>query len=198
MCMGAGLKINSERKQLPFVAPDGYFDSFVVRKKATLTDELKQLPYAVPDYYFETFTVRRETLSPELKQQPYTVPEGYFSDLSIRIAERIGEVTARPKIIQWRTLRTQVAVAASFLLLLFTGYGVFSTFQKTSPAAITITTTEDPLIGIVLAYPNIDEYSLMQMVTEEDRNTSDALDDDAIIHYLANTSLNLTDIAALY
>ena len=200
-CMGTCFTIDNERKQLPFIAPDGYFDSFAVRQKFTLTDELKQLPYTVADSYFETFAVRCETLSLEplarqsqWKQQPYTVPEGYFSDLPLRIADSIGEV-ARPKIRRWRTLRTQVAVAASFLLLLFTGYGVFSTYQQSLPVSI----TEDPLIGIVLAYPNIDEHSLMKMAVEDDdESASDALNDDAIIHYLATTNLNLADIAALY
>ncbi len=194
--MGAEFTMNDGLKQNPFVIPEGYLAAFVVRKKFTLTSELRQLPYTIPEQYFETFEVCKPfVLGAGQKVVPYTVPGNYFDTLQVHIAERTVLSAAHPKVVYWRHLRTQVAVAASVVIMLFTGYGIFSYMSKSQ----VVTVAEDPMIEIVSTYlPTIDEHTLVQTVLSKEKTTPTTLNNDAIIHYLSNTSLSLNDIAALY
>lgn len=63
--------------------------------------------------------------NPSLKENPFVMPEGYLSSLEEKVQERIHTPETRLEKI-WNISRTSIAMAASFVLLLGVGYGVFS------------------------------------------------------------------------
>ncbi|MDR2802369.1 MAG: hypothetical protein LBB31_04035 [Prevotellaceae bacterium] len=173
-----------------------------MKHRDTLNSELQHNPFVVPENYFETFTVRKSVaLNSELKQNVFAVPEGYFDTLQERLSERIAHVRQQPAVLRWQPLRSQLAFAASFALLISVGYGVFSLLK---PAATTLEKNYAEFIPNYLTQ-DIDEPALMQAVANKPKHEGSEqgpvvveMDDDAIIRYLADADVSLNDIAATY
>ncbi|MDR2362060.1 MAG: hypothetical protein LBD91_04955 [Prevotellaceae bacterium] len=195
--------LTDDFKQMPFVVPEKYFETFKVRK-FNLTDEFKRVPFTVPETYFETLEVRKPVaLTPEYKQIPFTVPVNYFDTLPLRIAERITTPAPRPVAIYWQTMRMRVSFAAILILLITVGIGLLPFSSQTPPtihslhrpATLTeVTSTELDLYAI-------DEQTLFHAVATMSPTKQPSSDfyDDAIMYYLTNNSdISLTEIASLY
>ena len=194
--------LTNEFKQNFFVVPQHYFETFEVRKKFVLTNEHKQNPFAVPENYFATFEVSPSAvLETEEKRIPFTVPNNYFESLSERIAERIAETTARPAVAQWRSLRAQLAYAASFVLMICVGLGLFMTSEQ-SAKPITVAATSPIEFAEIITDElyRIDEQTLLQAATSAavDNRKGNNVADEIILQYLANTNISVNDIVSLY
>jgi hypothetical protein len=195
--------LNDDLKRMPFTVPENYFETFEVSKKFRLTNEFKQFPFATPENYFETFEVRKGfALTGEYKPTPFTVPAHYFETLPEHVAERITTPVTHPIFARWQSLRTQVAMAASFVLLIGLGFGLV-TFLRPEPAKSSVTMQD--IIAEIQASDlyAIDEQTLLHTVasmpsTYDKSSTGYDQDNDAIMEYLANSEITLHDIAALY
>ena len=195
-------RLTNEFKQNSWVVPSNYFETFEVRKQFALTDEYKQNPFAVPANYFEKFEVKTSfVVETEEKKIPFTVPGNYFDNLSERIAERIADTTARPAVIQWRPLRTQLAYAASFVLLICMGLGLFMTSSEQPINSIAI--AEQEFFELAEIAPEqlyrINEQTLLQAAVSAAASSKTAnVADEIIMQYLASSNLSVNDIVALY
>ncbi|MDR3133168.1 MAG: hypothetical protein LBU42_04005 [Prevotellaceae bacterium] len=173
-----------------------------MKHRVTLNSELKHNPFVVPGNYFEAFTVRKSvTLNSALKQNAFVAPEGYFNTLQERITESVANAKRQPSVLRWQPLRTQLAFAASFALLVSVGYGVFSLLW---PAAATSEKNHAEFIPNYLTQI-FDEPALIQAVVNKPKHESNDLkpvvvemEDDVIIRYLADADVSLNDIAATY
>ncbi|MDR2358231.1 MAG: hypothetical protein LBD87_00325 [Prevotellaceae bacterium] len=174
-----------------------------MKHRVTLNSELQHNPFVVPENYFETFIVRKSiTLNSGLKQNVFAVPEGYFDILQERITGNIAHAKRQLSVLRWQPLRTQLAFAASFALLISIGYGIFALLGHSTATAeksyaesfsnyLTQIIDEPVLIQAVANnHPEHKSNKLQPIVVE--RN------DDAIIRYLADADVSLNDIAATY
>jgi hypothetical protein len=173
-----------------------------MKHRVTLNSELQHNPFVVPENYFETFSIRKSiALNSELKRNVFTVPEGYFDTLQERITAAVINAKRLSSVLRWQPLRAQLAFAASFALLISVGYGVFSLLWPSTTAS------EKNYAG---SFPNyltqiIDEPALIQAVVNNSKHGSAglqpvvvAMNDDAIIRYLADADVSLSEIAATY
>lgn len=173
-----------------------------MKHRVTLNSELQHNPFVVPENYFETFSIRKSVaLNSELKRNVFTVPEGYFGALQERITGNVANAKRQTPVLRWQPLRTQLAFAASFVLLISVGYGVSALLWTSTTAS------EKHYAG---SFPNylaqiIDEPALIQAVANNPKHESAErqpvvveMDDDAIIRYLADADVSLHDIAATY
>ena len=173
-----------------------------MKHRVTLNSELQHSPFVVPENYFETFAIRKSVaLNIELKRNVFTVPEGYFDTLQERITEAVANAKRLSSVLRWRPLRAQLAFAASFTLLIGVGYGVFSLLWPSTTAS------EKNYAG---SFPNyltqiIDEPALIHAIANHSKHESAEwqpvvaeMDDDAIIRYLADADVSLSDIDAMY
>jgi len=195
-------RLTNEFKQNSWVVPANYFETFEVRKQFALTDEYKQNPFAVPENYFATFEVNPSAvLETEEKQIPFTVPNNYFESLSERISERIAGTTARPAVAQWRSLRAQLAYAASFVLMICVGLGLFMTSEQ-SAKPITVAATSPIEFAEIITDElyRIDEQTLLQAAASAavDNRKGNNVADEIILQYLANANISVNDIVSLY
>jgi len=156
---------------------------------------LKQHPFSVPEGYFEALQEcvehRTSVLSSELKQHPFSVPEGYFESLQEQIAERINPQPT-PVLVKWRS---QLAFAASFVLLAAMSYGIVSMLSKPAQA---IRDAEEDLYALFKTIsPSINEATLVDAVLGETPVMRiNTIENDDIINYLADARLSIYDIAA--
>lgn len=173
-----------------------------MKYRDTLNSAFKHNPFVVPENYFEAFTVRKSiSLNNQLKQNVFAVPKGYFDTLQERITERLSNAKQQPAVLRWQPVRAQLAFAASFVLLIGVGYGVFSllwpaavssgkNYVEYIPSYLTQIIDEPVLIQAVVNKPKSEASEQKPVVVE--------VDDDAIIRYLANVDVSLNDIAATY
>jgi hypothetical protein len=131
-------------------------------------------------------------LTDEYKQNVFAVPEGYFDAMQERLTERIA-AESRPQPSWWQALRPQLAFAAGFVALVVTGYGGLYLLNS-----LRGTSTDDQYDFYTYATDmlNINENDILSVVSEEKYQASD-YDTDAIISYLADANLSLSDIASL-
>ncbi|MDR3350318.1 MAG: hypothetical protein LBN98_01555 [Prevotellaceae bacterium] len=170
--------------------------------RVTLNGELQHNPFVVPENYFGTFSIRKSVvLNSALKQNVFAAPKGYFDTLQAHIVEAVANAKRSSSVLRWQPLRAQLAFAASFALLIALGYGVFSFLR---PAA---TATEKNYAGSFPSYLSqiIDEPVLIHAVANDSEHAITrlhpavaAMDNDAIIRYLADADVSLNDIAATY
>jgi hypothetical protein len=166
--------------------------------KFILNDEYKQIPFVVPASYFNTFTVQKETaLADECKQNPFATPATYFATLQERITDRIAETKPQTTGIRWQSIRMQLTFVASFVLLVGIGYGFFSFLQTPTPSLPPVADENTEMLRSYLS-GIVDEHTLLQAAASDGHAVIDALDDEAIIRYLNNTNVSLNEIAALY
>jgi hypothetical protein len=173
-----------------------------MKHRDTLNSTFRHNPFVAPENYFETFAVRKSiSLNSRLKQNVFAVPEGYFGTLQERITECRSIAGQQQVVLRWQPLRAQLAFAASFVLLIGAGYGVFSLLQPAAtlsdknyaefiPKYITQIIDEPELIHAVVNKPKPE--------TGEQKPVVVKMDDDVIIRYLANVDVSLNDIAAIY
>ena len=163
-----------------------------------LNEHLKQHPFSVPEGYFEALQERVESrtsmLGSELKQNPFSVPEGYFESLQERTAEKISPQTV--VLVKHRSWRTQLALAASFALLVAMSYGIMTIVSKSEQAPRLV---EDDMYALLKTVsPFINEAALIDAVLGVETpilRISNVKNDD-IISYLADGHLSIYDIAA--
>ena len=131
-------------------------------------------------------------LTDEYKQNAFTVPEGYFDAMHDRLTERIA-AKSQPQPSRWRVLRPQLAFATGLMALVVAGgLFLFSDFKE-SPSIMMY----DDLYAYAADMLNIDENAILQLMSEETHDGS-SIDTDAIINYLADARICLSDIASLY
>ncbi len=130
-------------------------------------------------------------LTDAYKQNAFEVPKGYFDVLEEKVTERIA-VVSQPQPSWRKALRPQLAFAAGFVALVIAGYGGLHLLnQLKSPAIKGV--SED-----IYAYADmldIDENAVINLMTEKKHDPS--IETDAIINYLADANISLTDIASL-
>ena len=145
-----GKKMLEQSIQLPYVVPEGYFDSLATTVLQQLPKEEAQLPivsqpvYAVPEGYFDglsnsilsrvTASLQESadelaTIAPVLhtisSQLPYQAPEGYFDNLSVNMQSTEQPQVAKVISITGRILWLRKAVAASIVGVILLGATVF-------------------------------------------------------------------------
>jgi len=130
-------------------------------------------------------------LTDEYKQNAFTVPEGYFDVLQDRLSERIA-AESPPAPSRWRVLRPQFAFAAGLTALVVAGGLYLFNLKESSP-----TMMYDDLYAYAADVLNIDEGAVLRLMAE-DKQDDFAVDTDAVINYLADARISLSDIASLY
>ncbi|MDR1406077.1 MAG: hypothetical protein LBI89_02605 [Prevotellaceae bacterium] len=173
-----------------------------MKHRVTLSSEFKHNPFVVPSNYFEEFVVRHGvTFDHKLKQNAFAVPDSYFDTLQERITARRTVARRQPAVWRGQPLRAQLAFAASFALLIATGYGIFSLLR---PAVIAPDNNHAAFSPKYFSQ-FMDESALIHAVVNElepetgkPKPVTVAVDNDAIIRYLADADVSLNDIAAIY
>ena len=145
-----GKKMLEQSIQLPYVVPEGYFDSLSTTVLQQLPKEEAQLPivstpdYAIPEGYFDglsnsilsrvaslsqesadELTVITPVLHTISNQLPYKAPEGYFENLTVN-----SELSEQPQgvkviAITTRILWLRMAVAASIVGVILLAATIF-------------------------------------------------------------------------
>jgi malate synthase len=140
---------------------------------------------------------KKFTLTDEYKQNAFTVPDGYFDAIQDRLTERIA-AKLQPQLSWWRALRPQLAFAAGFVALIVAGYGGFYLLNNLKESPSTVVYYDD-LYAYAADMLNIDENTVLQLMAEDRYEDSSVdIDTDAIINYLADARISLSDVASLY
>ena len=169
-----------------------------------LNNELKQNPFCVPDGYFESLQeqadYRKCALDEELRQNPFGVPEGYFASLQEKIAERVADTTpqiAFPALDKRHSWHSQLAFAASFILLVGMGYGML---KLIAPATVNNSQLADDDIYTLIqsVVPSISEATLMDAVLDDNSFVAETelIGSEDIIDYLSDANLSIYYIMA--
>ena len=171
------LKVEELREELPlpYVVPEGYFDSIStdimnkLPKEEFLLADIKTPSFSVPEGYFDNFsdnilTLIKNNSAEELasiapvfntisKQVPYQVPEGYFENLLVD-NNKSSEVAKTAKVVSItnRIIWLRAAVAASIIGLIVLGVSISSNKNTESYAS----------------YKNVDLKSSVKKVSDED------------------------------
>ena len=132
-------------------------------------------------------------LTEEYKQNAFKTPEGYFEDMQDRLTARIA-ADAPSSSGWWATLRPQLAFAAGFVALVAVGYGGMHLLNSVKSSSSD--TVHDDLYAYAADMLNVDEHTVLRLMSEEKQDSS--VDAAAIINYLADARLSLSDIASLY
>lgn len=122
-------------------------------------------------------------------ENPYRVPHGYFEMLPQRIGEKIGQTSTNERranvhsLSFRKSIRPQLAFAASLILMIGLGYGVV---RLITPAH------NDSDLSYTEHISLFNSYSLLQ-----DDEWEDALDSEDIISFLTDYGISPNTIAFL-
>ena len=114
-----------------------------------------------------------------LKENPFRVPHGYFDLLSQQTGERISQISPRNHF----PFRNQLALAASFILMVGLGYGVVKWITPKF---------DDTDISYTEQYSPFKTYVLLQ-----DEELDEPLDSEQIITFLTEHGISPNTIAFL-
>ena len=126
-----------------------------------------------------------------LRENPFSVPKGYFENLSSRIMEGVKEDGHKPepKRLQWYTLRSQIALAASIIGFAILSYALISNIlsrRSIGSEFVDITLLEE--MNII---PE-DAYLIDLFTMEEEANAEEEdLWESEAIEYLANNDIEI-------
>lgn len=124
-----------------------------------------------------------------VKKNPFTVPSGYFDDLPRRINQQIDlmEENRKPRFmgLSLKKLSPQLALAASFILMIGLGYGIVR--------LITPKKTETDPLAIEVYFSRFDAYTLLNSADDLD----DTIDSEQIIAFLTERGISPYAIASL-
>ncbi|MCL2097207.1 MAG: hypothetical protein FWH23_00405 [Bacteroidales bacterium] len=132
-------------------------------------------------------------LTEEHKQNAFKTPEGYFDAMQDRLTARIA-VETQPQLGWWATLRPQLAFAAGFVALVIAGYGGMYLLNSINNSSSDI--ANDDFYAYVIDMLNVDENAVLRVLSE-DAQEHPSIDADAIMNYLADASISLSDFASL-
>jgi len=130
----------------------------------------------------------------------FGVPAGYFDSLPDKIMSKINAAEEEPaRISLWRTIKPQLALAASFValfMLAYTGFKIFMPEKSTNvlPESEVLATLENEIYDIdeSLIFELLETGSSEPIIDEGD------LTDEEIMNYLTNEGsdidLNLTEL----
>jgi len=136
-------------------------------------------------------------LTDEYKQNAFTVPEGYFDRMQDKLSERIASMSQSHPVGWWRALRPQLAYAAGFVALIVAGYGGLHLLDRFSGSSTDM--TPDDFYAYATNALRIDEHTVLRLMSEEMEEAQDSsVDTDAIINYLADARVSLSDIASFF
>jgi len=132
-------------------------------------------------------------LTEEYKQNAFKTPEGYFDVMQDQLTRRIAAKVQSPP--GWRqVLRPQLAFAAGFAALVIAGYGgmhLLNSISNSSSDAM-----HDDMYAYVTDLLKIDENAVLSVMAEDTQEQL-SIDTEAIISYLADASISLSDFAFL-
>lgn len=164
--------------EVPYKAPDGYFDQFALQMILKKETAFPRNPQSVPAGYFENFAgnmvlmAKKEESNQQSddtpilnsipKKMPYTVPDGYFEQLEEKLTAE-----AKPAVVKSiNTLRRNIirfSAAAAVVVMVLTGFWISN--QSNS--------TNDRLAGKVPVESVIEEID-SESLTEYLENTAKA------------------------
>jgi hypothetical protein len=133
-------------------------------------------------------------LTDEHRQNAFGVPDGYFEAMQDRLSERIAAKN-QPQQGWWKAVRPQLAFAASFVILMVAGYTGIHLLNNLQ--GIVLDAVQDDTYVYVVDILNIDENTVLDLMSEERNQHDSSVETDAIIHYLADARISLADIASL-
>lgn len=117
----------------------------------------------------------------------FKVPEGYFESLEDRVMEQLS--LPEPKVIPlYRRRPVWASVAAAVVVMV--GAGLFYLNNSATPA------DESAIENYLVYQGNISSYDIIQNLDDSDINAlekSMAVSDDAVIDYLDNENIIVTD-----
>jgi hypothetical protein len=113
------------------------------------------------------------------KDLPFTVPEGYFERLPSRIMQRCDEREAArgQRLLPWGNIRSQLAFAAGFALLVGLSYMAARYAPRLAQAS-----ADAAYAAYNVSLLDLENFLLQTPDSDDDE--SDSLDDDAIVDYL--------------
>ena len=120
--------------------------------------------------------------SSHLKKNPFLVPSGYFEALPGEVSQRIEDRVPW----SYKMIRSQLALAASFLLIIGLGYGLINLITPKSAE------TDPFAAGAYMS--RLDTYILFYSDEDDARETVDA---EQIITFLAEHGISPYSITSL-
>ncbi len=137
-----------------------------------------------------------ENMDPEFfeagRQNPFTVPQGYFESLPTRVQNYCQEKDVLNEKPNWLlALKSQLALAGGFLLLVLLGYTGY--YYGTTINQLNLNAEPDYIKIVEKQITEFDEVELYDAILNGSKPKKDSLVkpyDDEIIHYLLRENLD--------